>query len=127
MRQTDIERIKKTLEFYADPWGKGESVPDFYDEMEFGKWAQKLLDSISFEDWNPIETAPKDGAILDLWVLIKNSPVEHSCRVPNAWWSKEQERWVFWGIGKTPETLTSNSIVTHWRACPDGPEEKPNV
>ncbi len=36
-------------------------------------------------DWQPIETAPKDGSVIDLWVTCQSD----ARRVPDAYWSHE--------------------------------------
>lgn len=51
-----VLRMKKALEFYADPfsqvddYGEPVSVPDFYDEMEFGNTALTALSEGSAKD-----------------------------------------------------------------------------
>ena len=46
----EIERLRKektelikALEFYANPYGEAESVPDFYSELDFGELAQDAI------------------------------------------------------------------------------------
>lgn len=39
-------------------------------------------------DWQPIETAPKDGTVVDLWVVDQDDPKGR--RIPNAYWVKDR-------------------------------------
>ena len=46
----EIERLRKektelikALEFYANPYGEAECVPDFYSELDFGELAQDAI------------------------------------------------------------------------------------
>ena len=39
----EIERLRAALEFYADPIGKCEQVPDFYYALDFGSTASAAL------------------------------------------------------------------------------------
>lgn len=60
----DERKIREALEFYSDPlkWKKDNNsdiqIPDFYSELSFGDMADEAL---SYDPWQPIETAPKDG------------------------------------------------------------------
>lgn len=40
----EIEQLRAALEFYANPFGKCEQVPDFYRELGFGDRAQDALE-----------------------------------------------------------------------------------
>lgn len=42
-QQAEIERLRAALEFYADPFGKCDQVPDFYSELNFGGQAYDAL------------------------------------------------------------------------------------
>lgn len=54
-RDGEIARLREALLFYADPWeyqiktgrkpddGSWEPIPDFYDELDFGKFATDAL------------------------------------------------------------------------------------
>jgi hypothetical protein len=41
--EAEIELLREALEFYADPSGKCERIPDFYDELCFGERASEAL------------------------------------------------------------------------------------
>jgi hypothetical protein len=42
-QQEELRRLREALEFYADPRGRCDQVPDFYDELCFGETAQAAL------------------------------------------------------------------------------------
>lgn len=73
-------------------------------------------------EWQPIETAPKDGTHIDLYAKRWRSQADdfiHS-RFTDCWWSKgdhmvnNQPRWSGIEIGWFP---------THWMPLPDPPKE----
>lgn len=37
-------------------------------------------------DWQPIDSAPKDGTIIDLWIVDGSG---EGCRVPDAYWTND--------------------------------------
>lgn len=43
-RDTAAREMREALQFYADPHGKCDQVPDFYDELDFGSRAREALD-----------------------------------------------------------------------------------
>lgn len=65
--------------------------------------------------WQPIETAPKDGRFLDLWVPSLG-------RIPNAFWAKEGDwmcsGWSFIGFTGKVELYID---PTHWMPLAPGP------
>jgi hypothetical protein len=67
--------------------------------------------------WQPIETAPKDETILDLWA--------EEGRFPECWWSGE--RWISYYSGnvETPidEVVFAIKNPTHWMPLPPCPSE----
>lgn len=66
--------------------------------------------------WMPIETAPKDGAPIDVWTF-------HGERFTDVWWEAEVAGWLhYWaddygGIGRS----RFKEPVTHWRPSPKPP------
>jgi hypothetical protein len=66
-------------------------------------------------DWQPIETAPKDGSVIDLWT---------SCgeRVPDAKWTRHMG-WVIWGTDsfESPGWERVFPSPTHWMPLPAPP------
>lgn len=98
----------------------------------------KLADEISRRfgggenGWRSIESAPKDGTLVDLW-----SP--RLGRLSNCRWQKylawsdkpESEMWSVEGRGgfpldiAYPPTCRPDAQPTHWRPLPPPPEDKP--
>ena len=68
-------------------------------------------------EWQPIETAPKDGTLVDLWA-VEN---DRGSRYIDLYWNDHEGLWEdeygqyssdwFWGI------------FTHWTLSPEPPEE----
>lgn len=56
-------------------------------------------------DWIPIESAPKDGTIIDLFVPIYG-------RIINEWWDTHHQCWSCEDIGEP----------THWMKSPGDPQ-----
>jgi len=82
-------------------------------------------------EWQPIETAPKDGTFVDLWVI--NSRGEGD-RVANACWKTpwgpyDDKQVGWWGehenSGDRRVFLEPTWRVTHWMPLPNPPEAKP--
>jgi hypothetical protein len=55
------------------------------------------------QGWQPIETAPRDGSVIDLWAARDSAVLgSQERRFPDAWWScepwggpwKDKPRWV---------------------------------
>lgn len=75
--------------------------------------------------WQPIETAPKDGTIIDLWVVC--SP---AWRPPNGEWDRyadcsfREGRWREFNIqlGEWISIEDENWTVTHWMPLPEPPQ-----
>lgn len=73
-------------------------------------------------DWRPIETAPKDGTIVDLWIQIPE--IGDGYRVTDAEWRKGE-----WQINECGEfdseirlrRMDGQNFATHWMPLPDPP------
>jgi hypothetical protein len=70
-------------------------------------------------DWQPIETAPKDGTEIDLWVKAPPTQLSGGSygRVPDCWFAFDE--WRTWDVFEG-ETVTVNN-VTHWMPRPEPP------
>lgn len=69
--------------------------------------------------WQPFETAPKDGTVIDLWIPHLNSQRETDCRFTNAVWSSGE--WVdFWSGDLISDLFIDKP--THWMPIPEGPK-----
>ena len=89
----------------------------------------------SMTEWQPIESAPKDGTIVDLWIVgqddtvdfyaataakIKGKPLRHG-RTTNFRWLHKPPNEPAWyphpcGLGMYP--LAPEVTVTHWMPLP---------
>lgn len=84
-------------------------------------------------DWQPIETAPKDGTKFDLWVVTKYSYPSMTCydcagRIVNCSWDGTQwVRYIAEGdfCGDKDEIESSKAayevVATHWMPLPAPP------
>lgn len=55
----------------------------------------KAIKSKRSAGWQPIETAPKDGTLIDVWCPEAGG----GYRVPDAWWSEVDSHWLYVGQG----------------------------
>jgi len=74
-------------------------------------------------NWQPIETAPKDGTLIDLWVVFLSGGQrwadaswkeagQHNCSGPSNW--TNNGGWPLHGLLGKP-------VATHWRPRPEAP------
>ena len=72
------------------------------------------------DDWKPIETAPRDGTRVDLWVVPPEAPPSRVCdQIWNTdWgtWTKDAAPWYF-----TIGPWKGDTYVTHWMPVPAAP------
>jgi len=73
-------------------------------------------------DWQPIETAPKDGAWLLVFEPSDYPPNVHVVRwgLPEYWGKSGDETWVTMAIGPNPDTYNADE-ATHWMPLPNDP------
>ena len=75
-------------------------------------------------EWQPIETAPKDGT----WILVfehdEYSPSIHVVRWGQPEWGGGDLTWVTMALGPNPDTYDPHP-VTHWMPLPDPPTTLP--
>lgn len=60
-------------------------------------------------DWQPIETAPKDGTPVDLWHKI-------GTRFTDVWWDDSDPEEPIWSC------MMPDSDFTHWMLTPEPPD-----
>lgn len=72
-------------------------------------------------EWQPIDSAPKDGTRIDLWWIWWRADTDEFLgrRLPDCYWTSAagvHERWACeWS------SIPSNSRPTYWMPRPDGP------
>ena len=69
-------------------------------------------------EWQPIETAPRDGSRFDAWL-----PSRGGGRVTNVYWSDIQEWWCVDGAygPEEPTPLPIVPVISHWMPVPEPP------
>lgn len=79
------------------------------------------IEYIRNDGWLPIETGPKDGTEVDLWIVPKNPKSKHYSegRVMDCHW--HYDRWTY---GDGHFDIGPIHIATHWRPVPEPPEIK---
>jgi hypothetical protein len=68
------------------------------------------------DEWQSIETAPKDGRALLLFVPVLSDPLEPSVIITAAW--EENRGWLDNGMTK----CQIFGHPTHWKALPEPPK-----
>lgn len=79
--------------------------------------------------WRPIETAPKDGTYVDLWVHHATLPLREGFRIANACWVVTPTRgrapgWYYEYGEELASPLDYGRICTHFRLLPPAPTER---
>lgn len=75
--------------------------------------------------WEPIESAPKNGARIDLWAV--HAETGDGYRVSDCWWHKAQEIWKTYNHNGAGYNLLKNKTPTYWRKCPGPPVDTPEM
>lgn len=105
-------RVNAEERDYIEALIEGDAVAIASCRASFVAWrdAERLVRAeLAKRQWQPIETAPKDGAVVDLWC--------YGGRVTNCRWSKATQQFHAWGG-------TILTEPTHWMPLPDPPTEK---
>lgn len=68
--------------------------------------------------WQPIDTAPKDGTVVDLWVC---GPLNRGGRIANCWYSREVWLEDCLDRGDLPAARMRGDMPSHWMPIPEGP------
>lgn len=71
-------------------------------------------------EWQPIESAPKDGTDVDLWVSFYHSKKLDGYRVPNAYF--KDGRWHYDFCDEDYELDTTDCTITHWKPVTKPPQ-----
>ena len=64
-------------------------------------------------EWQPIETAPKDGTTVDIFVVLEGG---YRGRFTDYYWQSKRKIWRYTHGGDIHPDQ-----VTHWMPLPDGP------
>lgn len=78
-------------------------------------------------EWQSIESAPKDGTLVDLWGSCKDGDGRWTGRFPDAHWGKlAGDKGYDWldheGLGLT-RSASIGAVFTHWQPLPEPPDE----
>lgn len=136
-----VELIRKAIfsemqKSFCVGWERGNSVYGGHDpDIEFLEWVEEIgkgpallpKDSLTtgLNGWQTIDTAPKDGTKIDLWVLIrpsKRGEPERYERFPASWWDADRNDWKLGRLAFTSKFYADAHIPTHWRLPPPAPE-----
>ena len=87
-----------------------------------------LIRNEDLERWQPIETAPKDGTLIDLWQKHEYG----ECRLTNARWQDSDYHgggpcWEYLGLDTSGgygeiDWVKTEGVATHWMPLPNPPE-----
>jgi hypothetical protein len=79
-------------------------------------------------EWKPIETAPRDGTAVDVWVEVtvpgrapKGRREADAVFDDGAWRDSYDDEMLEWG----PDSYGQKATVTHWTPLPAPPEDTP--
>lgn len=115
-----VKRVARAFgaSMYGDgrPWGS-------FDEREQDALRRGAHAAIAaMPGWEPIETAPRDGTKVDLWMRIDASLMSmgwsDEFRLPEAWF--EGGRWFHHRESGVKSELEIR-YITHWMPMPDSP------
>lgn len=127
----EIERIATDLESHAgdcqhwidraEHYGKTPKIQLHEDGLRSSEAASAIRRLMNEQKWQPLDTAPLDGTLVDLWVRLKGGSFEK--RVPECSWGwirkwngEEYQGWI--GLGHMHE----ERIPLAWRLLPSPPE-----
>lgn len=86
-------------------------------------------------EWQPIETAPKDGTKVDLFICVPDLKNQGSlipaARITDCWFSEENNRWEHyekkWYGDVVWAKIFGDDVITHWKSLPESPADVPNT
>lgn len=119
---TSRDRLLPDNENYLKGYVAGYS--DAYGDV--GALKAKLNELKSAKGWQPIDSAPKDGTKVDLWVRIRPSkmdePESYEC-FPASWWDSDRDDWKLGRMCWHSKFYADAHIPTNWMPSPTAPEE----
>lgn len=75
---------------------------------------QDLSNKATQGEWKPIETAPRDGTVIDIWAVIPGT--DYSDRHENVHWDRAWINYGDWNISN------DGWEATHWMPLPPAPQ-----
>ena len=63
--------------------------------------------------WQPIESAPRDGSYVDLWVHHAHRPVSDGFRIPDCTWANGE--WIYEDRDNAVRACAFGKIASHWK------------
>lgn len=85
------------------------------------EWAD---DPAELNGWQPIDSAPKDGSKIDLWVRIRPSKMDEPEtfeRFPGAWWDADRNDWKLGHLRWHAKFYADAHIPVLWMPLPTPP------
>lgn len=82
-------------------------------------------------EWQPIETAPKDGTRIDVWQYCHNSewrPNPKDCGIENGWryadiyWEDGEWQQMHDNLGEGVSIEFKHHTISHWMPLPAAPK-----
>lgn len=110
---------------FAEAWASGETLPD---ENLDDRWLsvcrsliaahERIKELEAKQQWQPIESAPRDRESLDLWVCDDAG----GYRITNCHWLAERG-WVYFDDGAFLEVAPdADQVISHWMPLPEPPK-----
>lgn len=118
---------KEAAELIKDLWQENNTIVEEYKLLTENLASMQETNRAlvrRLEGWQPIETAPKDGSIIDLWVELRNNQFAGSFRAQrytNMHW--EVYRWRGGWRGDDLSHLIGDIRATHWMPLPTPPKQ----
>ena len=71
-------------------------------------------------EWMPIDKAPKDGTVVDLW--LHDGDISCGSRLVDCFFSKKENNWMCIGNGSEERADAYFEIISHFMALPEPPK-----
>lgn len=71
-------------------------------------------------EWQPIETAPRDGQYVDLW--LHGGELQDGVRVTGCEFDAVRDEWIFFRDGKA-QAVAQYCVISHWMQIPPPPSK----
>lgn len=74
----------------------------------------------TMSEWRPIETAPKDGTLVDLWSATYNARLP-DCKFEQEEWDEQGHWYQAYSENPSCSHYVSDDALTHWMPRPPAP------